>query len=522
MKLQFFPNSDKQFLASLAWQNDSVDDVIYGGAAGGGKSYWECAMMTLDAMRWPDTRYFIGRNELINLMRTTYVTLTHEVFKHMGLKRGYHWKFNGQDHTVYLRQHGRYVDDKGKAHEPAPWSTITLLDLKFDPSDPDFDRFGSHLYTRGAIEEMSEVSFRAYDILRSRIGRYRNKELSIKGKLAGSLNPSEEWPYRIFYDPWSKAGRPTDPNKPLVSMRAELDGEMVERTFVFIPANAKENPDLPREYRINLATLQDPVLKARLADGDWEFSNAVDVLFSAKGLANLFNTVVKWSEDKYMTVDVARLGADKIVLMFWQGWKCYKIKWYEKKRTTETSEIIRNELIAEEIPREHCLIDQDGVGGGVVDQVDGCIGFSGGAAPFGRVGEMQTKEQYENLRAQCVYFASTMVEDRKVAVTEQDVQVREWLSTELPKFKRFEQGKSEKKRVTPKSDIKSALGHSPDFGDAFWMRAYFDVREREPKLAKKQLGTLTVQNQSGEDDSLPVKAQRRKKAVDTLSVNIQG
>lgn len=522
MKLQFFPNSDKQFLASIAWQNDSVDDVIYGGAAGGGKSYWECAMITLDAMRWPDTRYFIGRNVLKNLMSTTFVTLTQEVFRHMNLKRGYHWKFNGQSSVVFLRQHGRYVDALGKMHEPAPWSTITLLDLAFDPSDPNYDRFGSHLYTRGAIEEMSEVSFRAYDILRSRIGRYRNKELDIKGKLAGSLNPSEEWPYRIFYDPWAKAGKPVDPNKPIVSMTAELDGEKVERTFVFIPATSKENPDLPREYRVNLATMQDAVLKARLFDGDWEFSNAVDVLFSAKGIANLFQTAVKFSEDKYLTVDVARFGEDKIVLMFWQGWKCYKIKWYTKKATTGTAEIIRNEIIAEEIPPEHCLIDQDGVGGGVVDQVDGCIGFSGAAAPLGKVGEMGTREQYENLRSQCVYFASEMVENRKAAVTEKDVQVREWLAQELPKFRRFEQGKSEKKRVTPKSDIKSALGRSPDFGDAFWMRAYFDLREREPKLAKQKAGVLKVQNQSGDADADAPSTHRRKKAVDTLSVNIQG
>lgn len=521
MKLQFFPNSDKQLLASLAWQNDRVDDVIYGGAAGGGKSYWECAMITLDAMRWPDTRYFIGRSELINLMRTTFVTLTHEVFKHMGLKRGYHWKFNGQDHVVSLRQHGRYVDEKGKTHEAAPWSTITLLDLKYDPSDPDFDRFGSHLYTRGAIEEMSEVSFRAYDILHSRVGRYRNKELNIKAKMAGTLNPSEEWPYRIFYDPWAKAGRPMDPNAPLVSMRAELDGETVERTFVFIPATAKENPDISREYRINLATMQDAALRARLADGNWEFSNAADVLFSTKGIADLFNNKVKFSEDRYLTVDAARLGGDKIVRMFWQGWKVYKIKWEVRKKTTDTSEMIRNDLAADGIPRENCLIDEDGVGGGIVDQVEGCIGFSGASSPFGRVGEMQVKEQYQNLRAQAVYFASEMVEKRRAGVDIEDTQVREWLAQELPKFKKYELGKQDKLKVTPKQHIKDAIGRSPDFADAFWMRSYFDLREREPKLTKKQAGTLTVQNQSGDEDSTP-KLFRRKKAVDTLSVNIQG
>ncbi len=146
MKLTFYPNSEKQGLATLAWQNDDVDDVIFGGGAGGGKSVWECSMLTLDAMRWPDTRYFIGRKELKNLMATTYITLTQEVFVRMKLVRDYHWKFNANQSVVYLRQ-----------APGMPWSTISLLDLKYDPSDPLYDRFGSHPYTRGATELTLDV-----------------------------------------------------------------------------------------------------------------------------------------------------------------------------------------------------------------------------------------------------------------------------------------------------------------------------------------------------------------------------
>jgi phage terminase large subunit len=471
MILSFQPNSEKQLLATLAWQNDLVDDVVFGGGAGGGKSVWECSMLTLDAMRWPDTRYFIGRKELKNLMATTYITLTQEVFTRMGLVRDYHWKFNGQQSIVYLRQSPQHK-----------WSTISLLDLKHDPSDPLFDRFGSHPYTRGAIEEASEIAFRAFDVLRSRTGRYRNKELGIKGKMGLTLNPSEDWPYRIFYDPWKKAGRPLDIEKPITWMKGEVDGEVVERRFVFIPVLAHENPDIGRDYRVNLATISDPVLKARLEKGDWEFSDAGDILFGAQGIADLYTNTAAYSDDKFMTVDAARFGGDKITRFFWRGWNLYKIKWQVRKKTTDTAELIRNDLKAEGIPRENCLIDQDGVGGGIVDQVDGCIGFSGGSAPFGKVGEMQVKEDFLNLRSQCVYYASDMVQARKASCTEQDLQVREWLAEELPKFKRRDAGKEGKKKITKKEDIAAALGRSPDFADAFWMRSYFDLREKEPKL----------------------------------------
>ncbi len=479
MKVSFKPNSEKQALAALAWQNDEVDDVVFGGGAGGGKSYLECALITLDALRWPDTRYFIGRKELKQLMATTYITLTQEVFPAFGLKREYHWKFNGQQSVVYIRQ-----SPKQK------WSTISLLDLAHNPQDPLFDRLGSHLYTRGGIEEASEVSFRAYDVLRTRTGRYRNKELGIKGKVFITLNPSNDWPYRLYYDPWKKAGRPIDPNKPIVSMRAELDGEVVERKFVFIPVLAVENPDIGRDYRVNLATISDPVLKERLASGNWEYSDAADILYSTQAVADLFTNKVAYSEEKFMTVDSARMGGDKIVRKFWRGFDLYKVKWAVKKRTNETAETIRNDLAAEGIQRDHCVIDDPG--GGVVDQLPGTIQFVGAAAPFGKVGEMQIREQYENLRTQCIYYMARLTDDRKVAYSEANVEVREWFAEEIRQFKRRDPEMGGKMKVSKKEDIKAAIGRSPDFADTFWMRAYFDLRLKDPTIAGGPLGEMHV------------------------------
>lgn len=484
MILRFKPNSDKQGMAALAWQNDEVDDVVFGGGAGGGKSFLECSLITLDAMNWPDTRYFIGRKELKQLMATTYITLTQEVFKGMGLVRDYHWKFNGQQSVVYLRQGPK-----------SPWSTISLLDLAHNPQDPLFDRYGSHPFTRGAIEEASEVAFRAYDVLRTRTGRYRNKELGIKGKMLLTLNPSDDWPYRIFYDPWKKAGRPIDPYKPLVSMRAELEGEIVERKFVFIPVLAAENPDLLRDYRVNLATLNDPVLKARLAAGDWEFSAAADVLFDSATIADLFTGKVARSLDMYLTVDVAR-SADDIVLTYWKGWDAFRIDVIHTVDRPggvpiwETADLVRSALVQYGIPREHVLVDADGVGGGVFDLLPGVIGFNGGAAPYGVVGEKENKERYENLKTQCMYHLSEKAKARQVVVSDTNLEMREQLAADLKQFKRRDPGKEGKLKAVKKEDIKQALGRSPDVGDTLLMRSYFDLRLREEAL--QQGGEMKV------------------------------
>lgn len=480
MELQIKP-TPKQHLAWLAWDNDLVDDVIYGGAAGGGKSHFGSEAITISALRWPGTRYFIARKELKTLMQTCYITLTQKVFPLFGLQRDYHWKFDGKYNVLSLRASPQHT-----------WSTINLLDIAYNPSDPLYDRFGSHEYTRGWIEEASEAEFKAYDVLKSRIGRYNNTEMGIKSKLLLTLNPSQDWPYRIFYDPWKKAGKPTDPNKPLVSASSMLDGKLIERTFVLIPALYKDNPYTAGEYAKNLAGISDPVLKQRLMDGDWEFASAADTLFDAQALSDMYTNKLPYSNELYLTVDVARYGGDKIVRTLWRGWDAIRIAWKDKESLTTTADDVRTDIDTYGIPREHVLVDEDGIGGAVVDMVPGVIGFSGGAAPFGKVGEegREVKENYENLRAQCIYHLAQKTRDRKVAVSELDVQVRELLSKDLQQFKRRDADKDGKLKVTKKEDMKQSLGRSPDFGDTLMMRSYFDLREREAALG--QTGTLSV------------------------------
>lgn len=492
MKISIHPH-EKQVLAWEAWNNPAVDDVIFGGSAGGGKTRWLTEAISLMALRYPSTKYFLARKELDTLMKTTYMTLTQIVLKEWGLKAVEgnmpregrwdpknigHYSFNGQSKALHFYN----------------GSQINFLHLELQPGDPLYDRFGSHEYTAGGIDEMSEIEFKAYDVLRSRIGRWKNEEYGIKGKMAGTLNPSQDWPYRIFYDPWKKAGRPSDPDKPLVSMRGMLEGVEVTRTFVFIQANVNDNPGAAHQYKVNLATISDAVLRARLQQGDWEFANAIDVLFDAATIADLFSNPTPKTSDKYMTVDVAR-SSDLVVLTYWRGWRAYRIELHDPKKegripVHKTADYIRTGLTAEGIPRDHVLIDQDGVGGGVLDLVPGALGFSGAAAPFGAIGEKTVKEQYDNLRAQCVYHLSDKASNRQMAITEKSIEVRELAAADLQQFKRRNAVKDGKLKVSKKEAIKLALGRSPDVGDTLFMRSYFDLRLREDAL--KQGGTMSV------------------------------
>lgn len=466
----------KQELAYRAWHNDEVDDVVFGGFAGGGKTWWGSEAIMVDALRWANTRYFIGRETLDVLMKTSFVTLTQKVFKHHGLMEGQHWTYNGQSRQIEFYN----------------GSIINFLHLDETPSDPLFDRFGSHEYTRGWIDEASEVAFKAYDVLKSRVGRWNNKEIGIKSKLAVTLNPSQDWPYRIFYDKWKKAGRPVDPLKPLVSITGLVEGVEVNRTFVFIPAKPGDNKYTAGEYMRNLATITDPVLKARLMEGDWEFSSAADILFDAAAIADMFTASVKKSRDTYLTVDVARYGGDKIVFTHWTGWNAWKIEMYTMLPIHHTADKIRTAILNYGYPREHVLIDQDGVGGGVVDLLPGCIGFSGASAPFGMVGEREVRERYENLRVQCIYHAAERARNRQIAISEPSVEVRELVAADLQQFKRRDSDKEGKLKIIKKEDIRMALGRSPDIGDTIIMRSYFDLRLREEAIGQAGGGSMHV------------------------------
>lgn len=458
-------------LAFRAWDNDAVDDVVFGGFAGGGKTFHGCQAIMRDALRWPNTRYFIGRNTLKDLLQTSFVTLTQKVFPMHKLVQGDHWTYNAQRYELHFYN----------------GSQINFLHLGAVPSDPLFDRLGSTEYTRGWIDEASECPFIAYDVLKSRVGRWNNKEMGIKSKMLLTLNPSQDWPYRIFYDPWKKAGRPTDPKEPLVSIRTVVEGVAHERTFVFIPAKPGDNEFTADEYLRNLSTISDPVLKARLMEGDWEFSNAIDVLFPADALADMFTTPAKRERDQYLTVDVAR-SADDFVITYWRGWNAYRIDFVHTRlrqmRIDEIADLVRTAFTTYGIPREHVLIDADGVGGGVMDLLPGCIGFSGGAAPFGVIGELENRERYENLKTQCVYHASQKAFNRQISITELSLEAREQLAADLQQFKRRDAMKDGKLKIAQKEEMRQALGRSPDIGDTLIMRSYFDLRLREEAIDK--------------------------------------
>lgn len=416
-----------------------------------GKSWLICEWALTNAYFYPGSRGFIARNELKRLMNSTFITWT-KVCKHHQIPET-DWVLDGK-YNVIRFENG---------------STIDLLDIAYKPTDPEYERFGSTEYTYGAIEEAGETHFKAFDVLKSRVGRHNvfdGKE--VPPKILCTFNPSRGWVYRIFYKPW------------------KLD--QLHEAYAFVQALYKDNPHTAKEYGAQLSEIVDRTTRERLMKGNWEYEEEHGLLMRYANIRDLFtNTVVKDTE-KYLSVDVARFGSDKVVLNFWEGLESYKREYYEKQGIDKTIQLIRDAAAEHKIPFSHIVIDDDGIGSGVVDQLPGVRGFVNNSSPLHTKSPVKRQVRpnmdnktgrevmnFANLKAQCAWKLAELVETHKIAVKGAEIDEQEMLVEEMVTIKQKDPDKEQKLRLIPKEEIKESLGRSPDGSDTFIFRMFFEI-----------------------------------------------
>ena len=115
---------EKQGEALEYLTDDTHVEIMYGGAAGGAKSWTGAAWLLFMCLCFPGTKWFIGRAELKRITQSTYIT-----FKRVSTMYGCDglWTFNGQLNFIEFYNGSR----------------IDFLDLQFKPSDPLYERYGS-------------------------------------------------------------------------------------------------------------------------------------------------------------------------------------------------------------------------------------------------------------------------------------------------------------------------------------------------------------------------------------------
>lgn len=438
MEINLNPSS-KQHEAYLKLNDAITKEVLYGGAAGGGKSWLGCEWLIINCLRYPNTKWFIGREELKRLRSSTFQTLL-KVRQHHGMAQDY-WRYQGQDNFIEFPNGSR----------------IDLLDLQYKPSDPMYERFGSLEYTGGWIEEGGEINFGAYDVLKTRIGRWYNTEYNLLPKLLVTCNPKRNWMYDEFILPYR--------SKTLPQHQA------------FIEAYVTDNPYIDKEYIVNLKNIKDESKKERLLHGNWDYDNDPTRIYSDDGLDNLrTNEFIQPTGKTYITCDVARFGADKTVIMVWDGFVVVDIYVADQTGIDEVILTIRQLSNKYNVGRSNVVIDQDGVGGGAVDVLR-AKGFTNNAKAI--VNKFKN-ENYRNLKSQCYFKSASRVNDFGVYLSPIVAnKCYKELKEELAAIKQDNPDSDENRLgIIKKDKIKESIGRSPDYADCFMMREYFTLAKK--------------------------------------------
>ncbi len=407
-------------------------EVLYGGAKGSGKSYLGTVWVLYMCITYPGIRALIGRTVLTQLRVTTIKTLL-DLFKTCGIT---------QEHYTYNQQSNEIKFFNG--------SEIVFRDLQFNPSDPNYDSLGGLEITIAFIDEVAQVSRQAYDVVRSLL-RYKIKEHNLTPKLFMSCNPSQSWLKQEFYLP-------------------HIQGTL-DPTKIFIQALPTDNKFLPAEYLDILRTLPPKQMK-RLYLGDWNYEQEQDSLFDFDEISlSVFRNAPDPNDKKFMSVDVARFGSDRSVVVIWVGNCITEILIYTKLSTTELSAEIRDLIAKYGIHPQNIVVDSDGVGGGVADQIRG-KNFINNSAPL-------HKQNYTNLKSQCYIKLSEMFKEGKISINVLDPNTIDTLTQELLSVRLKDTDKDNKIGVHSKEEMKKILGTSPDISDAVMMKMLFEVQNHK-------------------------------------------
>lgn len=435
--VQLSPRQDDAFVYLL---DKETTELFYGGGAGGGKSYLGCVWSIYMCLRYPGVRGIMGRAVLKSLKESTLLTFF-MVCKDWGLIPDKDYKYNSMAGVVSF----------------ANGSEIYLKDLFLYPSDPEFDSLGSTEYSFAFLDEVSQITEKAKNIVMSRL-RYKLDEFDIIPKMLMASNPSKNFAYREYYKPFIEGKLPTYKK--------------------FVPALVGDNPFISKFYQQNLLKL-DKNSKERLLYGNWEYDDDPSKLFDYDKILDMFQRDVSEHQPKkrWLTIDVARFGADKTVLIFWANLQIAKIIAIPKNDLFELRKIIENFVETNSIPWSQIIIDEDGVGGGLVDELKGSgkpvKGFINNST------QIQTgikKYNFANLKTQCYFMLADYVNDGKIGCYgDIPIDYKDLLIEDLEQIKVKNADKDTKLRIVDKEQIKENIGRSPDFSDAMMMRMLGEI-----------------------------------------------
>jgi hypothetical protein len=409
-----------------AFDDELTTELLWGGSAGGGKSYGLCALIILKSLEFPNIRIGLARNELTTLKKTT-MTSFFEVANDWGLLPDEHFRYNSTAGIIKFYN----------------GSEIILLELSYKPSDPQYTRLGGHLLTFGVIDEVGEVDEKGYNIFKTRLGRWKNDELGVKPICLMTCNPVKNWVYRNFF-------------------QANRDGNLKPHQS-FVQALVTDNPHISQSYIETLGNLNFAE-RERLLHGNWDYDDDPTALLSHEEILNVWVSPTKGSSNKYITADIA-FTSDKMVVMIWDGLTITNIYVNPPGNIEEFLMSLSKE---HGVPQFNIAYDSDGVGKFLTTRLRT-------AKPIVNNARALNDENYKNLKTQLYFKLAELIRANKVksAVSDNMQEIIE----ELQAIRHKPTNNVGKLEMISKGEMKKILGRSPDFSDAMAYRMLFEFKK---------------------------------------------
>ncbi|MDP4172436.1 MAG: terminase family protein [Bacteroidota bacterium] len=425
-----------QPVQTLALESE-CDEVLFGGAKGGGKS----DVLLFGALRFialPSYKALIVRRTFPRLKELIDRSMTFHALNGTYNRSEKQWKFPSGAQIVF----GHCQNDGDELN------------------------YQGHQYHYIGFDQVEEFTENMFNIIAA-CGR---KVDDIPVYIRCTANPGgvgKHWVKRRWIE-----GK--EPNK-IYATETSLNGKLILRKQVFIPSSIFDNKILLEKNPEYLAFLQKLPEKFRkmYLEGDFNTEDEPDQLITSELINNAKKHAKESAKlgDIYLGVDVARFGDDSTEIAFIMSNRLIKIETYKKLDINQISQIIIRKIREEKIKPFNIGIDTVGLGAGVYDIIKS-NGFSvneivSGSSPITLRGDYY---KFRNLRSQMHWHFREKLRTGIFSLGIEDSEFEE----EALSVK-YEISSEKMITIESKEDIKKRIGRSTNKHDAVVYACFVEI-----------------------------------------------
>jgi hypothetical protein len=441
--------------------DDSLDEILFGGGARGGKSFLGCTWILFNCLTMPESAWLIVRKDLTRIKDTTVPTML-KVLKNYGVPTSEYEIIGANTGATIRFNNGSIIYFRGGG---------------YDPNDKDFNRFGSYDLTGVFLEECQELTFKLVSVLRGRFSVLEGEGWKTKPKILMTCNPAKTWIYSLFYDAQRKGT--------ILSYRK------------FIKALVTDNPNVSEDYILSLQK-SDEITKQRLLYGNFDYDDDATALTTMQTCQAVFtNDYVKTDlYDKKIIIDPALGGKDGCGINVFYGLSCVERITFDKLTPAQFIFEVKKVQARHGVMNHKMIFDAVGIGALSSANFPNAVMFTANAsviwkpdpAKAGTERANEDKPPFDNLKSQCGFRLAEYINEGKIfykcRVSEEDKQS---IIEQIGQLKRRDLIADKRIGLIPKEEIKVNIGYSPTDLDMLQMLMYFEIMNQynPPRKALK-------------------------------------